>query len=417
VADFSFKEYFRKCFIGSAYGLSFPLTLAVLSLWLKDSGVSNSVIGVFSLFHWPFVFKFVFGVFIENYDIPYLTKKIGRNRSWIVAGYLVLISGIIGMSFSDPKFCLPQLILFASLTALGDGCKDVALYPYQIDGITKNHLGYLAGAVGFGQKIGVIAAKTGTLYLAYFFSWRIAYLFAAAAIFLQMLMLLFIKSPAEHYDTCRKKITKSLLCNSINKSLIVPFCDMIKEKEGIYLTTIILFYKSIDFMMQNMSRVFLSEIGFSKIDIANVQLSGGVIVIIGGLAGGYIIKKTDLSTSMICFAAAHAISFFSYTVLLNVGTVLSVLNLIIACEAFTGGCVTTAFIATFYTVCKTGSMYALLWGLHEVSGIFFTSIAGIAADSIGWDYYFKFIPVFYLIIMLSLSIFRIRSKHRIRSSY
>jgi fucose permease len=109
---------------------------------------------------------------------------------------------------------------------------------------------------------------------------------------------------------------------------------------------------------------------------------------------------------MFYFGITHAISFFSYTLLLNSGAVFSVLNFIILCEAFTGGCVTTAFIATFYTTCKTGSMYALLWALHEVSGMFFTGISGVTADSIGWNYYFGLVPLFYIIIVIILCLRR-----------
>jgi PAT family beta-lactamase induction signal transducer AmpG len=389
--------------VGFAYGLPFPLTLAILGFWLKDAGVSNTVIGAFSLFHWPFVFKFVWGAFIENCDVPHLTKRIGRNRSWVMVGYLILVVGIVGMSFSDPQSSLLQLMLFASLAALGDGCKDVALYPYQIDGTTtKNHLGYVASVVGFGQKIGMIIAKVGVMYLAYFFSWKTAYLLAAAAIFIQMIMIFFLKAPPEQHDENEfsGKSLKLLLQDSIKKSLAVPFCNMMKKKETSHLIIIILFYKSIDFMMQNMSRVFLMEIGFSKIEIANVQLLGAIVVIIGGLASGYIIKKIGLARSVVYFGAAHALSFSFYTILLNTGTVPSILNSIILFEAFTGGCVTTAFVATFYTACKTGSMYALLWALHEASGIFFMGISGIVVDNIGWNNYFRLIPLIYLILML-----------------
>ncbi|MDR2781195.1 MAG: MFS transporter [Holosporaceae bacterium] len=401
--DFQLVEYFRKGFIGFAYGLSFPLTLVVLDFWLKDAGVSNSVIGVFSIFHWPFILKFIWGVFIENYDIPYLTKKIGKNRSWIVVGYFILIAGVVGMSFSDPKSNLLQLILFASLTALGDGCKDVALYPYQIDGTTKNQLGYVAGAVGFGHKIGMIITKVGALHLAYFFGWRIAYLSAAAAMFFQMIAILFIKTPDERCDANAAESLKLLFSDSISKSLIIPFREMMKENGWSRLISILILYKSADFMMQKMSRSFLLEIGFSKIEIAEVvQLFGSISVIIGGFVSGYIIKKIGMSRAMFYFGITHAISFFSYTILLKRGAVLPELCLIILCEAFTGGCVTTVFLAIFYAACKTGSMYALLWAIHEVSGIFFMGISGIIVDCVGWNNYFWLIPLTYMIIIMHL---------------
>ena len=65
------QSYITKAFIGFSYGISFPLTMVILDYWLKDLGVSNSAIGLFSFLHWPFMLKFFWGVFVENYDIPF----------------------------------------------------------------------------------------------------------------------------------------------------------------------------------------------------------------------------------------------------------------------------------------------------------------------------------------------------------
>jgi uncharacterized membrane protein len=105
---------------------------------------------------------------------------------------------------------------------------------------------------------------------------------------------------------------------------------------------------------------------------------------------------------MICFGVCHAASFFSYTMLLKAGAAPQILSVIIFCEAFTGGCVTTAFLTFIYTTCKTGSIYALLWALHEVSGIFFMSISGVVADKIGWNLYFMLVPLGYVMILTGL---------------
>jgi PAT family beta-lactamase induction signal transducer AmpG len=248
----------------------------------------------------------------------------------------------------------------------------------------------------------MIITKVGVMYLAYFFSWKTAYLLAAVAIFAQMIMILFLKAPPEQRDKDEpsKRSLKLLFTDSINGSLIVPFCDMVKKKEAFHLIIIILFYKSADFMMQNMSRIFLVEIGFSKIEIANAQLLGAIVVVVGGLVSGYIIKKIGLARAMFYFGVSHAVSFFCYTILLNGGAISSLLYLVISFEAFTGGCVTTAFVATFYITCRTGAMYALLWALHEISGIFFMGISGVMVDHMGWNGYFQLIPLTYLIVSM-----------------
>jgi PAT family beta-lactamase induction signal transducer AmpG len=394
----SVKKYFPKCCVGFSYGLSFPLTLAVLDLWLKDSGISNAAIGMFSLFHWPFTLKFMWGILIENYDVVYFSKKIGRARSWIIVSHLILIAGVIGMANSNPSSDLQTLIFFAALTALGDGCKNVVLYPYQIDGINKNQFGYVAGIVGFGHKIGMITTKVLALYLANIFGWKVAYYAAAFSIFLLMIMILSIRPPEK-----RQKLKGISFGDSLKKSLIIPFKKIIEEKDGLYVVLVLSLYKSADFMMQKMSKLFLMEIGFSKIEIANVvQLFGSITAIVGGLIGGYIIKKIGIFKAMIYFGGSHAISFFPYLIFTKIGANSSCLSLIILSEAFTGGCVTSAFLAFLYAKCKTGSLYALLWAFHEISGIFFMGISGIIADEVGWRLYFTLVPLVYAIVLAIL---------------
>ncbi|MDR0556154.1 MAG: MFS transporter [Holosporaceae bacterium] len=393
-------HYFPKCCLGFSYGISFPLTLSVLDFWIKDVGGSNSVIGMFALLHWPFTCKFVLGALLENYDIPYLSERIGRIRSWIVASHMLLLAGIVGMAYSNPEAGFTWLILFASLASLGDGCKNVVLYPYQIQG--NNPRGYVASFVGFGHRIGMIFIKVFTLYLAAFYDWKTAYLFAAVVILLQMPILLSFKPPLELSKT--NPVTS--FRNSLGKSIAVPFKKMMKERRGVYTLVILMLYKSADFMMQKMSKPFLMEIGFSKIDIANIaQLWGSTFVIAGGWIGGYLVERLRLARALILFGCCHAVTFSMYLILLESGASPSVLTWIISCEALTGGCVTTVFLAFIYATCQTGSMYALLWALHDISGMLFMGVSGILADGVGWGYFFLGVSFSYIIGLLCLFFF------------
>ncbi|MDR2158189.1 MAG: MFS transporter [Holosporaceae bacterium] len=398
------KEYFQKCGIGFSYGFSFPLTLVVLDFWLKDAGVSNTTIGLFTLLHWPFTLKLVWGICIENYKIPYFSDKIGNIRSWIIISHIILIAGVVGMAYSDPGSGLGRLIFFAALTAFGDGCKSIILYPYQIHRSADNQLGYVAGVVGLGHKIGMITVKVLTLHLAYFLSWKTAYLTAAFFIFFLMTTILFFNPPENRVKSVAKNGDwKQFFNRAIWNSLIIPLRQLIEKKAIFHTMGILILYKSADFFMQKMSRPFLMEIGFSKLEIARiVQLFGSIAVVVGGLAGGYFIKKIGTAKAMVYFGIFHALSFFSYMLLVKFGAFAPILYAITLFEAFSGGCVTTAFLAFLYGICKTGSSYALMWALHEIGGIFFMSVSGIIVDYVGWSRYFTFVPCLYIAIILLL---------------
>ena len=85
------KELGPKFLLGFTCGIPFLLRLAVLDLWLKDFGLSNTAIGLMTLIQAPYIFKFLWAPFIERFDFPVLSKILrGRKRGWAVASQLLL---------------------------------------------------------------------------------------------------------------------------------------------------------------------------------------------------------------------------------------------------------------------------------------------------------------------------------------
>jgi PAT family beta-lactamase induction signal transducer AmpG len=403
------SDYSKKCCIGFSYGMSFPLTLIILDYWLKDIGVSNTTIGLFTMLHLPFTTKFIWGVFIENYDIPFLSKKFSRNLSWILFSHLLLIGGVIGMACSNPEKSLVFLIISTSIVAIADGCKDVVLYPYQINNAPKKKFGYIASVVSLGHKIGMISIKVLTLHIAHFYDWKTAYLVAAFLIFVVMILISRIEEPYVSHGKSRNVIVaRENIFLSIKKSFLhsvyVPMKTLLGQKGGVRILGILMLYKGSDFMMQKMSRPFCISLGFTKLEIANiVQLVGSIAVVIGGFFGGYVIRKIGIRRAMIALGIAHSFSFFSYLLLVTYGHNSNVLYFIILFEAITGGGISTAFLAFLYNLAKTGTQYAIFWAFHELGGMFFMSISGMIADTIGWSNYFTIVPMVFVPSLVLLS--------------
>ena len=384
------SQYLSKIFIGICYGISFPLTITVLDYWLKDLGISNALIGLFSFIHWPFMLKFLWGPIIENFDIPLLSKKMSRYKSWMTCSYIFLILGIMIMANSNPNTDIFWLIFGASIVAIADGCKNIVLYPYQLIGKKENSVGFIASCVNIGNRLGSIFIKVSTLYVAHFFNWRIAYLFAALMIFMIMIINLVIEEPHKKFEIHRNFSLK----RAYIKSFFMPIRKFLETEHSIKFLTIIGLYKSADFMMQKMSKLFCIEIGFSKIEIANIiQFYGSITVIVGSFIGGYAIRKLGLIRAMRLILTLHAMSFFAYLLLIVFGKDNSILTFITTIEALSGGAVTSCFIAFFYTIAADLTIYAVLWALYEFSGLMFMSVSGIFAHLVGWRLFFCFVPM------------------------
>ena len=85
----TFSVYFdrrmiRILLLGAISGFPWVLIGSSLSLWLKEEGLSRSTIGWAGLIFGVYAFNYLWAPLIDRLQIPYLTKKLGHRRGWIV---------------------------------------------------------------------------------------------------------------------------------------------------------------------------------------------------------------------------------------------------------------------------------------------------------------------------------------------
>jgi PAT family beta-lactamase induction signal transducer AmpG len=78
-------------FMGFSSGLPLALTGATLGVWLSEARVSLTTIGVFALVGIAYNFKFAWAPIMDRAAIPWLTRRLGRRRSWALAAQGALI--------------------------------------------------------------------------------------------------------------------------------------------------------------------------------------------------------------------------------------------------------------------------------------------------------------------------------------
>ena len=74
----------RILLLGAISGFPWVLIGSSLSLWLKEEGLSRSTIGWAGLIFGVYAFNYLWAPLIDRLQIPYLTKKLGHRRGWIV---------------------------------------------------------------------------------------------------------------------------------------------------------------------------------------------------------------------------------------------------------------------------------------------------------------------------------------------
>ena len=89
--------------MGFASGLPFLLSAATLSIWLTEAGISLTAIGLFALVGTPYNLKFVWAPLIDRVPLPWLSRRLGRRRAWMMLIQLGLMASIIALGLSKPQ--------------------------------------------------------------------------------------------------------------------------------------------------------------------------------------------------------------------------------------------------------------------------------------------------------------------------
>ena len=88
--------------LGFASGLPLALTLATLSAWLAKAGISRTTIELFALVGLPYALKFLWSPLIDGLRLPWLSRRFGRRRGWMLASQVLVAAAIVLLGLADP---------------------------------------------------------------------------------------------------------------------------------------------------------------------------------------------------------------------------------------------------------------------------------------------------------------------------
>src|SRR5262249_162265 len=89
-------------FLGFSGGLPLALSGATLRVWLRESGISLEIIGLFALVGTPYTIKFLWAPVVDALDVPIFGRLFGRRRGWLLFSQFLLIAAIVLLAFCNP---------------------------------------------------------------------------------------------------------------------------------------------------------------------------------------------------------------------------------------------------------------------------------------------------------------------------
>ncbi len=383
---------------GFSSGLPFLLTLSTLTIWLKESGLNNTTIGLFVIVSIPYTFKFLWGPIVDRIQIPLLFRLLGQRRSWAFVSQIALIIMLMGLGSSDPQAHILGTALWAFGVSFCSAIQDIVVEAYRIEIIDEDQKGSAASSTYLGYRLGMMMSGYGALKFAEMFSWQTAYDLMAVFIGIGLLTTLLspspkslIFSPAPHLSIRRKGPYKQFW-KWIKSIYGPPLRELLKSFDWRIVLAFIFFYKVGDTVLNVMSNPFLVDLGFSKGEIADVaKLFGISAMIAGGFMGGLFLNRFGILSSLMLCAILQILSSLMFVIQALAGYNLSILVITIGVENLTCGLGAAAFIAYLSSLCSvphTATHFALLSSFGSMARILLSMGAGFLADCLPWSVFF-----------------------------
>ncbi len=396
--------------LGFSSGLPLALTGATLSVWLHDAGLDKANIGLFALVGIPYTLKFLWAPLVDRLALPGLTGRFGRRRAWALATQVALMAALVGMAGCDPVHMLPALAGMALLVAVCSASQDIVIDAYRVESLDRPQFGAGSAVYVLGYRFGMLASGAGGLYLASVLSWPEVYTVMAALVAVGMVTILTAPEPDGEAAAATLADDEVLAAAWVRRSglvgrsarvstflygaVVAPFRDFMGQPAWLAVVLFIVLFKLGEVYAGIMAMPFYQELGFSKVEIANVtKVFGLVATIAGGLVGGVLVGWLGIVRGLLVTGVLQMVSNLCFMALAAIGHDVGALMVTVAVENSCGGMATAAFVAYLSSLCSvayTATQYALLTSLSAFARQVLAAPSGWCVDQLGWTAYYLF---------------------------
>ena len=426
--------------LGAISGFPWVLIGSSLSLWLKEDGLSRSTIGWAGLIFGVYAFNYLWAPLIDRIKIPFLTKKLGHRRGWIVLMQILILISLIAWSLINPSENLALVISVGLLIAVASATQDITVDALRIEQIGENEgrsmaAGAAMAVVGWwsGYKLGgVISLFSAEILqnLGFENYWQLTFLILGILIILMNIGLMFVNENKSENREINQRNNDELISKKLgNKNVFTNFLTWIGgtisgpiisffKKNGFSIAIGILgfvfLFKVGEAFLGRMSIVFYKEIGFSKSDIAIYSKTlGWITTVIFTLLGGLFVIRSGVLKAMFFAGILMASTNLLFSVLAWTGKSELMFAIAVIFDDIAAAFATVAFVAFISLLVDrtyTATQYALLASIGTAGRTTLASSSGALVDWLNGDWGVFFIITALMVIPSLIILWYMRNK-------
>ncbi len=357
-----------------AQGLPFGFFSQALPTLMREQGVDLQTIGMVSLLALPWALKFLWAPWLDKVSLI----SGGHRRGWILLANLLASVMLVILSFGDLSWWLgtgiTALFITVFLLNLFAASQDISTDALAVENIPPASRGWANGIQVGGYRIGMVLGGGLILGWLHILEWQGAMLCMAALLVLSALPVLLWEREVAPVD----------------KGDYIHAYKGLFQQHGIWLWLgLLVIYKMGDAFGTAMLRPMLVDLGATKLDIAWMLGTWGVVAgLTGAILGGALMSVLGRVHALAIFALLQALSIGAYAFLPSLDIHANSVFIICMIEHVTGGMATAAIFTVMMDYCRpthSGLDYSLQSCVIIISGIVLGMLSGVSASVLGYE--------------------------------
>ena len=434
------KRMLKILLLGSISGFPWVLIGSSLSLWLKEDGLSRSTIGWAGLIFGVYAFNYLWAPLVDRIQIPFLTKKVGHRKGWIILMQLLILISLFLWSIFNPSENLALVITVGLIIAIASATQDITVDALRIEQIGEDEgksmaAGAAMAVVGWwsGYKLGGVLSLFTAEYLqtaGFENYWQLTFLVLGVLVIIMNIGLMFVEETKSLERQSQQRETDILISNKFKKENLFtklitwigstiggPIISFFKKNGfsiAIGILSFVFLFKVGEAFLGRMSIIFYKEIGFSKTDIAIYSKTlGWITTVIFTLLGGLFVIRSGVLKAMFLAGIIMATTNLLFSVLAWSGKSELLFAVAVIFDDIAAAFATVAFVAFISLLVDrayTATQYALLASIGTAGRTTLASSSGALVDWLNGDWGIFFVLTALMVIPSLIILWTIKNK-------
>lgn len=358
-----------------AEGLPYSIVNQVASEYLTAMRTDLVTLGLTSLYHLPWNFKFAWA--------PFVDRLLGM-RTWLIVMQLLVGLLTIGLSFVVARGDMTWFFVGLGVIAMAAATHDIAIDGFYLVSLGKRDQASLSGMRVAAYKIALMVGKGALVTLGGIFTFFHAFAAAGAVlVILAVVHMLVLPAVPRAATPPRGEGLRGFLAG---------FVSYLSRKDAGLAIALLLTYRAGDALMFAMNSPFLRDLGLGT-EMRGI-VSGGignVASILGGIIGGFFIARRGLARTLFPIVVIQGFAILLYVMLAVTTPSVTVISVVVVIERLVEG-FGTAGLSVFLMRRSRGDFPATHFAVGSALASLASTGAGVAsgflAQAFGYTVFF-----------------------------